>query len=174
MHATYDLIAPTSVWAYHDGAKPPEPGWQGRDYNDSKWKSGRGLFGFGTGDEVTSLASDGEEKPESVTAYFRRDFTVEAPAAARSLLLGLTCADGAAVYLNGQEIFRANLPAGAKHKDNAPAAASDRGLMCRFSELDAKGLCAGKNVIAVEVHRHNGQASGMRFDLNLSLRPKEK
>jgi len=167
LSATPDLIAPTSVWTYHDDAKPPEPGWRNLEFDDSSWKSGRGLFGFGVGDEATPLAAGPEGGLQSVTVYFRRSFTVKDPTKVSNLLLGLTCADGVAVYLNGDEVLRDNLPAAAKHKDNAPAAAPDHGLACRFVGLGAKNLRAGNNVIAVEVHAHSDREGAARFDLSL-------
>jgi hypothetical protein len=45
-------------------------------------------------------------------------------------------------------------------------------MLCKFSKLEAKDLRAGKNVIAVEVHSHDPKKGALRFDLNLSTRPK--
>jgi thiol-disulfide isomerase/thioredoxin len=177
--ATYDLIAPSSAWAYHDEAQPPEPGWNGVDFDDSQWKSGRGVFGFGLrGDETTQLTPDkSAHGAVSATIYFRREFTAKDMAAkdiaAPALLLGLTYADGAAVYLNGREILRDNLKPGAKHQDASPKEAGSGGLVCRFFKLDSTELKAGKNVVAVEVHSHEPRKGGLRFDLNLSALPKD-
>ena len=170
LSAARDLIAPKSIWTYYDYMTPPKAGWQNLKFDDSAWKSGRAPFGFGVGDEATLLASGPDKGPESATVCFRREFTVEDPSVVSGLLLGRMCADGVAVYLNGHEIFRDNLPASAQYKDNAPTASPDHGLACRFSNLDAKDLRVGKNVIAVEVHRDNNKERGMRFDLSLGTR----
>ena len=47
-----------------------------------------------------------------ITQYFVRHFTVTDPNAGQLLGLQLKRDDGAAVYLNGTEIARSNLPAG--------------------------------------------------------------
>ncbi len=133
------------------------------------------MFGFGrNGDETTQLTPDKlTGGAASTTVYFRREFTVKDSAATPGLLLGLTCADGAAVYLNGREILRDNLSPGAKHKEVAPKEAGNRGLVCRFFRLDSAGLRAGRNVVAVEVHSYAPKNGGLRFDLNLSTIPKD-
>jgi thiol-disulfide isomerase/thioredoxin len=173
--AKYDLIAPSSAWVYHDEVHAPEAGWKDADFDDSGWKSGRGLFGFGLrGDETTQLRpekSSGGAATISPTVYFRREFAVKDPASASALLLGMTFSDGAAVYLNGNEILRDNVRQGADYKVAVAKEAANHGLNCRYFKLDPTHLKAGKNVLAVEVHSH--VPGGLRFDCNFSTVPKD-
>ena len=53
--------------------------------------------------------------PVTGTQYYVKHFTVDDPSQYQQLLLRLVRDDGAAVYLNGIEVRRDNLPAGAAH-----------------------------------------------------------
>jgi hypothetical protein len=72
--------------------------------------------------------------------------------------------DGAAVYVNGVEVFRSNLPAGALSfttKASASLGGVDEKNPIPFT-IPASALVQGTNVIAVELHNAgptNGDAS---------------
>jgi thiol-disulfide isomerase/thioredoxin len=105
----HDLIEPSAVWNYYDRGQAPKPDWNVAGFDDSEWKSGRGILGYGQGDEATALDFGPDEQAKTPTAYFRRTFKTEAPPTAPGLVLGLLAAGGTAVYLNGQEVLRDNL-----------------------------------------------------------------
>jgi len=78
-------------------------------------------------------------------------------------------ADGAAVWLNGQELFRTNLPSG-------PIAFSNLALrvMTGFTSqvyyptnLLAPGLLTGTNMVGVEIHKGSITNAVFGFDLEL-------
>jgi len=110
-----------------------------------------------------------------ITTWFRHSFTVDDPARFLSVTLGLIRDDGAAVYLNGIEIFRSNLPSGTLStitRASASVGGTDETTLYEAT-VDPKGFRTGTNVLAVEVHQFAPDSSDIRFALQLSglLRP---
>jgi hypothetical protein len=99
-----------------------------------------------------------------ITTYFRRSF--EATGSYSALALRLVVDDGAVVYLNGAELLRVNMPAGAVA---SATRAYDTPCETCWTEyaLPAGALRAGTNVIAVEVHQSSPSSSDLSFDLEL-------
>ena len=78
--------------------------------------------------------------------------------------------DGAAVYLNGQEVLRANLPEGPllpRTLANAEVTGTLETAWRRV-DLDPALLVEGRNVIAVEVHQATDSSDDLGFGLALS------
>ncbi|MBK7874647.1 MAG: hypothetical protein IPJ77_02680 [Planctomycetes bacterium] len=76
--------------------------------------------------------------------------------------------DGAAVFLNGQEVVRDNLAANATSSTFALAAANaDENLWHPYDVAPAQ-LVAGTNTLAVEVHQSSATSSDVSFDLRLT------
>jgi hypothetical protein len=147
-------------WRYLDSGAA-EKGWREADFDDSGWKKGRAEFGYADDPETTV---DGGR----VTTYYRHTFDVADPGVYRNVLLHLKRDDGAAVYLNGAEIHRLNLPADAG--DDTPASASVNGVAEEtFFPVDVplELLQPGRNAIAVELHQ-DGKGDDASFDLSLS------
>lgn len=113
------------------------------------WKSGKAPIGYGD----TSLATFVPQGPTNMITFYTRKvvtMTGYVVGANASLLVD----DGAAVYVNGVEVFRANLPLGALTR-NTPATTSiggtDEKKLLTFT-IAAARFVLGNNVIAVEVH----------------------
>jgi Common central domain of tyrosinase/Bacterial Ig domain len=146
-------------WRWLDTGAPGE-GWRDADYDDSRWKKGRAEFGYADDPETTI--------DDRVTTYYRRTFDVADPAVYRNLLLHLKRDDGAAVYLNGAEIHRVNLPADAGDDTHASAAVNGVAEEVYFPvDVPLKLLKAGRNAIAVELHQDQ-KGDDASFDLALS------
>jgi trimeric autotransporter adhesin len=130
-------------------------------FSDSAWKSGIAEFGFGTSSRMTPT------NMAAVTTYFRSTFDVANPAMLGGLRLDLLWDDGAAVYLNGMEVFRNRLSANAGFSDFATSPRDF--ISARDFEsfmIDPHVLVPGTNTIAVETHVASGQ-SDMSFNLRL-------
>ncbi len=162
------LIPKGAEWKYLDDASDQGVAWRTPTYDDSTWKAGKAKLGFSDA-AVTSLSPGQDPKHKPLTYYFRKEFTVADPKAIPNLHLELLRDDGAAVYLNGAEVARSNLPAGPiLHATPAKLAVAGIGETTFFPfKLDATKLTAGRNVIAVEVHQNNGASSDLGFDLEL-------
>ncbi|MCX6884019.1 MAG: immunoglobulin domain-containing protein, partial [Verrucomicrobia bacterium] len=103
--------------------------------------------------------------------YFRRKFTVSSPADITSGLLRVMHDDGAIAWLNGTEIYRYGMPAGAVDYltfANWTASGTDE---YKFFEgtFDPGLLTAGTNLLAVEVHQVNANSSDISFAAELNL-----
>ena len=167
---TTTLIAKNSVWKYLANGSDQGTGWRAIGFGDSAWLSGAGQLGYGDGDEATVLPFGPDANNKYITTYFRRAFTVTSPATVASLALRLLRDDGAVVYLNGIEVMRSNLPAGAIGVQTlAPAAISGAEESTTYIAGTASSslLVAGTNVIAVEMHQNLGTSSDLSFDLEL-------
>ena len=77
--------------------------------------------------------------------------------------------DGAAVYLNGVEIVRSNLPAGPLTPSTFPSSAVNGAAEIAWNEFTVPGdlLVTGDNVIAAEVHQDSNNNVDSSFDLEL-------
>lgn len=130
-------------------------------------------MGYGEPDLTTMIGFGSNVQSKHMTAYFRRTFEVDAVPVARRLALSLRVDDGAVVYLNGQEIARVNMPAGAigtkTPSQRAIAGADESRYVRRLAPV--KDLVPGRNVMAVEVHQCEPASSDLIFDLELALVP---
>lgn len=161
------LIRAGSLWQYWDAGTLPDPNWMSPDYGDANWSTGKAELGYG--DPVNFFIQDGVN-----TAYFRHSFNLGDPSLVRSLALKIKRDDGAIVYLNGKEVYRANLPAGGVIGPDTFATASVEGTaedaFYRVAIPNPPGeLASGRNVVAVEVHQYpeTNRTPDLRFDLEL-------
>ena len=167
--AATTLIATGAVWKYLDTGTNPGTNWIGAGFNDAAWASGPAQLGYGDGDEATVVGFGPDANNKFITAYFRRTFTVADPSVFTALAVSLNRDDGAVVYLNGTEVFRENMPAGAiNHLTLAAAAAADDGANFFTNTISAALLVSGTNIVAVEVHQSAVISSDISFDLALT------
>lgn len=160
------LVPAGSVWRYRADGSSPGTDWRNLDYDDHAWPAGPAKLGYGVGDEQTVLTPAATSRP--VTTYFRHAFVVAEPGAFGQLAVGLRRDDGAVVYLNGQELYRENLPAGEIGPETR--AMTDVGPgddAVWFRRLVATRLTTGTNVLAIEIHQSAGPTPDMGFDLEL-------
>jgi hypothetical protein len=160
-----------AVWKYYDGIGAGDPNypvdgagrsWSDPGFDDSSWASGQGQFGYGDGDETTLVV------PSGITYLFRTSFEVgERPG---DMVLDLLRDDAAIVYLNGVEVIRDHLPAGAIDAATTASGGELENFQSGF-ELDPALLLPNQtNYLAVEIHNHSGtsnQNSDISFDLAL-------
>jgi len=167
--STTPLIDLGATWRYLDDGSDQLTQWRGRLFDDSSWAAGPAPLGYGD-DEVTEISFGGDEADRFITSYFRHRFEISDPLAFDSLLLSLQVDDAAAVYLNGNEIIRRNLPEGELSSTTRAiraTAAPEESFYNDYS-LSPEFLVAGTNVIAVEVHQIGRTSVDMRLDLSLA------
>jgi hypothetical protein len=166
------LIPPASDWRFLDNGSDQATAWRNPGFNDAGWRSGRGQFGYGDGDEQTLVSYGLSGTLKHVTTYFRKSFTIADPGLVESLALTAVFDDAAAIYINGTEVLRSNLVANAGYATAAINTGNAlENLWQRFAVTNV--LVAGTNVIAVEVHRNSRSEGTLSFDLQLEaiLRP---
>lgn len=164
------LVATGSAWKYLDNGSNQGTAWRAPGFNDGAWASGPAQLGYGDGDEATVVSFGPNASAKYITTYFRRAFTVADPAAFAGLTLRVLRDDGAVVYLNGNEVFRTNMPAGAVSSSTLASTALGGADETTYvsASVPVSALVAGTNVVAVEIHQANGTSSDVTFDLELS------
>ena len=167
---TVQLLNAESTWRYLDSGQDPGVGWASPDFADASWSEGRGEFGYGDGDEQTVLSFGGDPGAKHITSWFRTSFTLEDTASVKRLAARLKYDDGVVVYLNGIEVYRANLPAGQISAGTLALSAADESMV-HAVDLPRQWLTVGSNVLAVEIHQVSPTSSdiGFRFDMKMCL-----
>jgi len=166
---TTAILADGEAWQYLDDGSDQGTEWRDPGFIDLLWSTGIGALGYTDGNDpiVTTISFGSDSANKHITYYFRRTFSVANPAAFTSLLLKVLRDDGVVVYLNGAEVFRNNMPAGAiGYRTTASGTAAEPQTYLPQS-LPPTGLLAGENVIAAEVHQANATSSDVVFDLTL-------
>ena len=163
------LVTRGSAWRYLDDGSNQAAAWRDTTFDDGAWKMGAAQLGYGDGDEKT-IVNYGDPFAKYITTYFRHAFTVTHPELYGRLTLELLRDDGAVVYLNGVEIYRSNMPAGAIDyrtlaSDNSPD--ENKYFSTTFDAPPAL-IRQGTNVLAVEVHQYSQWSSDVSFDGSLS------
>ena len=168
------IIATGSEWKYSDHGGDPGTSWRQPDHEDSRWRTGRAPLGYGDEHVTTTIGFGNDEENKHPSAYFRKTFTVDDPGRFTSLLIRLRRDDGAAVFINGAEVVRDNLPDQAGYDTFSPETAAGAVETHYFPfVLEPDVLRDGANTVAVEVHQANGSSSDLGFDLELVGRLKD-
>lgn len=173
-----DVVAPPVVdqllveldqsWSYLDDGAYPGDSWNTQAFDDAAWSVGDAQLGYGDNDEATVIAA-GPAPDRHITSWFRSEFTVADPAQIGSLEIGLIRDDGAAVYINGVEVVRDNLPDGPLTDTtlaNDYAWGPGETAPHPFT-VSAAALVAGTNVVAVEVHSADQGSKDLSFALEM-------
>ena len=157
-----------TVWSYYDAITAGDPNyptdallrvWTDPDFDDSGWATGAGQFGYGDGDEETVVVAS------EITYLFRTSFVAgDEP---DELILGLLRDDSAVVYLNGVEVLRDNLPAGAIDASTPSSTTGIENHLSTFYLDTAEFLPNQTNTLAVEIHNASSSSSDISFDLSL-------
>ena len=164
------LVPARAIWKYLDTGVAPVATWVAVGFNDAAWKTGATPIGYGVGDEASLASFGGNANNKRITTWFRRSFVVGDPADFYALVLGVRRNDGAVIYLNGQEIYRGNLPAGPITSSTLATNGTDwldRQLLFERN-VSATALVPGTNILAAEVHLRSASSGDMGFDFTLT------
>jgi hypothetical protein len=163
-----------STWKYLDNnVDMSATSWRLLSYSDATWKSGAGILGVGftAAQGLRTTVLQGPSSARYITYYFRKVISVNPLyTSAISGAIDMLCDDGAAVYINGVEVVRRNLPTGTiTHTTLAVKAFATAVESLTTAEFlfPAGALVAGDNVIAAEVHQSATSSSDLSFDLRL-------
>lgn len=167
--APQTLVRTASTWKYRDHGIDLGTAWSEPDFDDSAWAQGPARLGYGGDGEATIVSFGPNSGDKYVTTYFRHRFVVTNTANYVALLGRLSRDDGAAVYLNGLEVIRDNLPFDfldfftyASTTVNSPNETAFFPFV-----LDPLLLVEGTNVLAAEVHQVTPNSSDLGFDFEL-------
>ena len=165
------LISITNLWNYHQLGEDLGTEWRQAGYDDSGWPSGRALFYAPKmtlpAPTNTLLLLTNSSKARVLTYYFRTSFTFDGDTNKLWLMLRPLVDDGAVFYLNGQEVFRLNMPTG-PIVYATPAASSITTISFGGPfRLPNTLLIAGENRLEVEVHKFSAADSDVVFGAEL-------
>jgi hypothetical protein len=163
------LVSTGSVWRYLTSRTNLDSSWKSAGYQDDAWSAGPAQLGYGDADEATVLDFGNDPANKPLATYFRQEFSVERPTDFARLELAVLRDDGAVVYLNGNEIFRSNMPDGAVTATTlaVTTVGGNDERVFYSATVDSDSLIPGRNLVAVEVHQANPTSSDLSFDLRL-------
>src|SRR5688572_8408218 len=166
-----DVLVPAgSTWRYLDDGTNAGAAWVQPTFSDAAWRSGAAELGYGDGDEATPVRFGPSSTNRYITTYFRRTFSASEITRYATAAIETKRDDGAIVYLNGREIARSNMPAGAPTyltRATAAVGGADESRFYSFP-LSPSLLVNGTNTLAVEVHQSSPTSSDVSFDLRLT------
>ncbi len=168
------LVPYVSSWKYLANNTRPA-NWQTVAYNDAAWPAGNAELGYGDGDEVTCVPSGGggtlclPTGNKYITTYFRQVVVIPNPALYSTITMNVIRDDGVVIYVNGVEVGRDNMPAGAPaHGTLASTAIGGAAESTPVSfSLSPALFAAGNNTIAVEMHQSSASSSDLSFRMEL-------
>lgn len=166
------LIPFGSSWKYYSAGAAPAGSWKNLGYNDAAWSSGNGELGYGDGDEATCIPSGGggtlclPSGNKYLTSYFRKTINIPDPTVYTSYQFSVERDDGYVVYVNGVEVARNNMPAGAVAYNTLASSAIEDAVIT-FSIANTF-FATGNNTIAVEIHQSGASSSDLSFNLQLA------
>ncbi|MCC7373264.1 MAG: lamin tail domain-containing protein [Verrucomicrobiales bacterium] len=162
------LVPATATWHYADPNTAPSTNWSAANYDDHPWPTGPAPLGYGSADLATPLPPP-DAGPRPLASYFRHRFDNE-NGTFTNVTLRLLRDDGAAVFWNGTELLRDNLPSGAMDWTTPAASplvsAEDEDWIVR--RLEASPVTPGGNQLAVEIHQHTDSTEDLRFALEVT------
>jgi len=158
-----------SKWKYHALGRDLGAAWRSAAYSDSAWPSGVGPLGVGHAGVVTVLPFGADANAKPATVYLRKEFAIsEVPNNVQSLGLRANYGDGFVAYLNGSEVARRSIAAGAVTATTL-ASPHDAGA---YETIDLTPHIAtmvrGRNVLAVEVHLSSANDADLVWDAEVT------
>jgi hypothetical protein len=158
------------AWKYNDLSVDLGTAWRAPAYDDSAWPQGPGLLGF----EDAALPAPGIrtalKKSQQLTYYLRTRFTYTGSVTGAKITIDQVLDDGAVYYLNGVELGRSGMAAGAvTFGTTASRTVSDAVEELAVITTDGSALVKGTNVLAVEVHQTSTTSSDIVFGMRLSI-----
>ena len=161
-----------TYWKYLDNGSDQGTAWIAPGFDDSAWVSGPAEIGYGevaTRMATTNLSFGPDPLNKYITTYFRTAFLLTNAPAMTNLLARFERDDGVIMYLNGVEVVRNNLPAGApSYLTLASANAADDGTTFFPTNINPALLINGLNVLAAEIHQDTNTSSDITWYLELT------
>jgi len=150
-----------SSWNYWDSGSNPGASWNTLGFNASSWQVGTGHFGFGEGDEQTTL-NNGLE-----SYYFRKKVNIPDVNQLNQVYFHMVHDDGAVIYINGQEAVRTEMmPLGTiSHTTTARQSSNTTNENNFYTyKVSSNYFLTGINTIAVSMHNRSTTNDDVSFD----------
>ena len=155
-------------WKYFDQGVDPGAGWNQVGWDDNDWKRGPAELGYGDGDEATVVSFGSSSSKKYTTTDFRTTFEIADRSQFAGVRLSVIRDDGVALYLNGTEVLRDNLPSSAL--SYATLASRDVGAPEESIPLNVDVSAASPGLLrAGSQPARRGGPPGVRFESHLSF-----
>jgi hypothetical protein len=165
------LMAFDAIWKFETNGMDLGRAWIEAGYNDLGWPSGGALLGFETnmmpyanlGLNTNNMTLWQLKRPDgttNITYYLRGRVNIPYDPANGTVTLRHVIDDGAVIYVNGQERFRFNMPAGQIDYLTEAVAAPAEGVI-RADTLT--NMSCGNNLVAVSLHNDSPSSSDILF-----------
>ena len=168
------VIVDNSQWQYLVPTASLGSTWIQNGYNDSNWSTGTGGFGYGDGDDGTTLQN-------ANSVFMRQEFAVDDVADIGYMAFSIDYDDGYIAYLNGVEISRSATMATSSGAFNDFANNNSESVLYTGGQPEVivweaeqveSLLIEGQNVLAVQVHNVSNTSSDMTARPFLALTSK--
>ncbi len=167
----HTVIAKGDSWRWRFQAGDPPAGWNTAGFDATAWSAGAAVLGFGT-TVATNIDTFADPSTRPIAAYFTKTFQVDDPTKITKMTISSVANDGAVFYVNGSEVGRVNMPAGAvtsgTYATAARSAATANASPVTLT-VPTSVLTAGTNVVAVETHSNYRKTPDLTFDLSATL-----
>jgi hypothetical protein len=159
-------------WSYVVPNATTSASWISPTFSVASWSVGPGGFGFGDGDDNTTLPTS------SISVYHRIDFNIVDVSVIVKAVFNVDYDDGYVAYLNGTEISRNGLSGAGQPTFNQLASISHEAALYQGNYPDQiiltsamlNGLLVnGLNTLAIETHNQNTNSSDLTSRAFLSL-----
>ena len=167
--ASPSLIGTGSTWSYLWTTEATPADWNAVAFDDASWATGAAPLGWGTSDIATTL--DTSLSPRPVTSYYRHDVELTDPLPA-AIRLTVRADDGIVVHVNGAEVLRHNIDAGAVTPTtfaNVAVPAATAVAEPVVVDIPSSAFVPGANTIAVEVHSNYRAVKSHSFEMTVTL-----
>lgn len=165
------VVFNTDNWQYQIGNPAIPNNWMDPNFNDAQWQTGFGGFGYGDGDDNTTI-------PACISVFIRNEFQLIDTSVINVGILHADYDDGFVAYLNGEEIARSNFgiigtpptydQTADFHEANMYQGGAPEDYL--LSSTSFKSLIKeGSNTLAIQIHNQDISSSDMSSNFFLSL-----
>lgn len=172
------LLAFTNHWHFMQVSNLDAVAWTAPGFNDAPWPSGPGLLAFEDNNAILPLVGTVLKDPRITTNglpsghayYFRTTVNVTSDLSGFTINASAYVDDGAVFHVNGVEVHRLRMNAGAANHNtlaNSLPPGGDATIADEFT-IPAAAFQPGLNVIAVQVHQNSTTSSDITFGLRLT------
>ncbi|MFL5772172.1 MAG: T9SS type A sorting domain-containing protein [Flavisolibacter sp.] len=163
------LIPYDGVWKFLDDGSNQGTAWRSPLYDDVSWHAGAGKLGYGQPGITTLINFGPSAKNKYVTTYFRKKISIADPSDYAFYTSFAHRDDGIIVYVNGNEVYRNNMPTGTvTYTTLASTSASHDGVKPQIFNISKSAFISGENIFAVEIHQQKVTSGDIAFDLKLT------
>lgn len=155
------------LWMYYDAGSLNND-WAKTTLNKI-WKQGKTPIGYGDSEIVTEINYGNDKANKHIVKYFKKTFTLKDPIKYIAYELKFQRDDGIVLYLNGEEIYRNNLPDGIITGNTIAIYIVQNNAESTYLSkiIDSKKFKKGKNTISASIHQATSRSSDCHFNLEM-------